>query len=72
MLEQGYLYLDLLKPIAELDGNNAIVSASSTPPVPTCPDFMIKGGVTTGSSRSPKLVVDIATNTVMQQLDYDV
>jgi len=73
--EQGFLYQDQLKPIAELDGNNAIVSRFVYATDANVPDFMIKGGVTYRIIKdhlgSPRLVVDIATNTVMQQLDYD-
>jgi RHS repeat-associated protein len=39
------------------------------------PDYMVKGGVTyriiTDHLGSPRLVVDVATGTVAQQLDYD-
>ncbi len=76
VLEQGFLYQDQLKPIAELDGNNNIVSRFVYATGANVPDFMIKGGVTYRLIKdhlgSPRLVVDIATNTVIQQLNYDV
>ncbi len=76
VLEQGFLYQDQLKPIAELDGSNQIVSRFVYATGANVPDFMIKGGATYRIIKdhlgSPRLVVDIATNTVIQQLDYDV
>jgi len=76
VLEQGFLYQDQLKPIAELDGNNQVISRFVYATGANVPDFMIKGGVTYRLIKdhlgSPRLVVDIATNTVIQQLDYDV
>jgi RHS repeat-associated protein len=76
VLEQGFLYQDQLKPIAELDGNSQIVSRFVYATGANVPDLMIKGGATYRLIKdhlgSPRLVVDIATNTVMQQMDYDV
>jgi RHS repeat-associated protein len=76
VLEQGFLYQDSLKPIAELDGNNQVVSRFVYATGANVPDFMIKGGVTYRLIKdhlgSPRLVVDIATNTVIQQMNYDV
>ncbi len=76
MLEQGFLYQDQLKLIAELDGNNNIVSRFVYATDANVPDFMIKGGVTYRLIKdhlgSPRLVVDVATNTVIQQMSYDV
>jgi RHS repeat-associated protein len=76
VLEQGFLYQNQLKPIAELDGNNQIVSRFVYATGANVPDFMIKGGATYRLIKdhlgSPRLVVDIATNTVIQQMDYDV
>jgi len=76
VLEQSFLYQDQLKPIAELDGNNNIISRFIYATGANVPDFMIKGGVTYRIIKdhlgSPRLVVDVATNTVIQQLNYDV
>jgi RHS repeat-associated protein len=76
VLEQGFLYQDQLKPIAELDGNNQIVSRFVYATGANVPDLMIKGGATYRIIKdhlgSPRLVVDIATNTVIQQMNYDV
>jgi len=76
ILEQSFLYQDQLKPIAELDGNGNVVSRFVYATGANVPDFMIKGGVTYRIIKdhlgSPRLVVDIATNTVIQQMNYDV
>ncbi len=76
VLEQGFLYQDQLKPIAELDGNGTVVSRFVYATNANVPDFMIKGGVTYRLIKdhlgSPRLVVDIASNTVIQQMNYDV
>jgi RHS repeat-associated protein len=74
-LVQGFLYQDQLKPIAELDGNGNVVSRFVFATRANVPDYMIKGGVTyriiTDHLGSTRLVVDIATNTVAQRIDYD-
>jgi len=76
VLEQGFLYQDQLKPIAELDGNGTVVSRFVYATSANVPDLMIKGGGTYRIIKdhlgSPRLVVDIATNTVIQQMSYDV
>lgn len=75
VLEQGFIYQSQLKPIAELDGSGNIVSRFVYGIGVNVPDFMIKGGVTYRFIKdhlgSPRLVVDVATNTVAQRLDYD-
>jgi RHS repeat-associated protein len=75
VLEQGFLYQDQLKPIAELDGSGAIVSRFVYAIGVNVPDYMIKGGVTYRIVKdylgSPRLVVDIATNIVAQSMSYD-
>jgi RHS repeat-associated protein len=74
-LVQGFLYQGTLRPIAELDGNNAIVSRFVYATQINVPDYMVKGGVTyriiTDHLGSPRLVVDAATGTVAQRIDYD-
>jgi len=76
VLEQGFLYQDQLKPIAELDGNGNVVARFVYATNANVPDFMTKGGVTYRIIKdhlgSPRLVVDVATNTVIQQMSYDV
>src|SRR5215213_873091 len=75
VLTQGFLYQDGLKPVAELDGANLVVSRFVYATGVNVPVYMIKGGVTyriiTDQLGSPRLVVDIATNTVAQRIDYD-
>lgn len=72
---QRFLYRDRVGPIAELDGNNKIVSRFIYGTRPNVPDYMIKNGVTyriiTDHLGSPRLVVDIATGAIAQRMDYD-
>jgi len=72
---QGFLYQDQLEPIAELDGNNAIVSTFVYGSRPNVPEYMVKGGATyriiADHLGSPRLVVDTTTGAVAQRLDYD-
>jgi RHS repeat-associated protein len=74
-LVQAFLYQDQLKPVAELDGSGNIVSRFVYATRVNVPDYMIKGGVTyriiTDHLGSPRLVVDVATNTASQRMDYD-
>lgn len=74
-LIQGFLYQGGLRPIAELDGSNAVVSRFVYATHINVPDYMIKGGVTyrliTDQLGSPRLVVDVATGAVVQRIDYD-
>jgi RHS repeat-associated protein len=75
VLEQGFLYQSHLKPIAELDGQGNIVARFVYGIGVNVPDFMVKGGVTYRFIKdhlgSPRLVVNTATNTVAQRMDYD-
>jgi RHS repeat-associated protein len=75
-LVKGFLYDDQGRPIAELDGNNNIVSQFVYGSDGSTPDYMIRGGRTyqilTDYLGSPRLVVDVATSAVAQRLDYDV
>src|SRR5262249_30289567 len=72
---QGFLYQDRLRPVAELNGSNAIVSTFVYGSRPNVPDYMVKGGVTyriiADFVGSPRLVVETATGAVVQRLDYD-
>ena len=74
-LVQGFLYIDTLNPMAELDGNNNIVSQFVYATRPNVPDFMIKNGSTyrliLDHLGSPRLVIDHNTGQIMQQLAYD-
>lgn len=74
-LVQGFLYQDQLKPIAELDGNNAIVSRFIYATHVNVPDYMIKGGITyriiTDHLGSPRLVVNTTDGSIAQQMNFD-
>lgn len=75
VLVQAFLYQDDLKPIAELDGSNDVVSRFVYATGVNVPAYMIKAGLTyriiTDHLGSPKLVIDTATGNIAQQIDYD-
>ncbi len=75
VLVQGFLYGDELRPVAELDGSNAIVSRFVYGTKHNVPEYMEKGGATyriiTDHLGSPRLVINMATGAVAQQIDYD-
>lgn len=72
---QGFLYENQLRPIAELDGNNKVVSRFIYATHPNIPDYMIKDGKTyrilTDYMGSPRLVADVVTGDIVQRMDYD-
>ncbi|WP_434113447.1 PKD domain-containing protein [Methylocaldum sp. GT1TLB] len=72
---QGFLYLDSLRPIAELDGENQVVSRFVYADKSHVPAYLIRGESTyriiSDHLGSPRLVVNTADGTVMQRLDYD-
>jgi RHS repeat-associated protein len=74
-LVQGFLYQSSLRPVVELDNNGNIVSRFIYANRINVPDYLVKGGVTyriiTDHLGSPQLVVDVATGTVAQRMDYD-
>jgi RHS repeat-associated protein len=74
-LVQGFLYHDSLRPIAELDGAGNVVSRFVYGSRFNVPDYLVKGGSTyriiADQLGSPRLVVDAATGTITQQIDYD-
>jgi YD repeat-containing protein len=74
-LTQGFLYLNSLKPIAELDGSNNVVSRFVYGTNGNVPDYMTKGGATyriiSDHLGSPRLVVNVSTGEIIQQIDYD-
>jgi len=73
-LVQGFLYQDGLRPIAELDGSNNLVSLFVYASRSNVPDYLIKGGTTyrilADHLGSPRLIVD-PTGQIVQRLDYD-
>jgi RHS repeat-associated protein len=70
-----WLYQDTLKPIAELDAANTVVSRFVYATRQNVPDYMIRAGVAyllvTDALGSVRLVVDGQTGAVAQRLDYD-
>ena len=74
-MTQGYLYDGILRIVAELDGAGSLVSRFVYGTKANVPDYMVKGGNTyriiTDHLGSPRLVVDVVTGAVAQQLDYD-
>nr|WP_246119382.1 DUF1566 domain-containing protein [Aliikangiella coralliicola] len=74
-LLQSFLYSDKLNPIAELNGNNQIVSRFVYGTKINVPDYLIKGGVTyriiSDYLGSPRLVVNAANGDIVQRMDYD-
>ncbi|HYO56161.1 kelch repeat-containing protein [Archangium sp.] len=74
-LVQGFLYDGQLRVIAELDGNNQIVSRFVYATWSHSPDWMLKGGVTyrilSDERGSPRLIVKASDGSVAQRLDYD-
>lgn len=75
VLVQGFLYLDRLNPVAELDGSGAVIARFVYGSRANTPDYMIKGDVVyrilADHRGSPRLVVDTVTGGVVQRLDYD-
>lgn len=74
-LTQGFLYLNQLEPIAELDGNGTMISTFIYADRAHVPSVMIKGGtpyrLISDHLGSVRLVIDTSTGTVVQRLDYD-
>ena len=74
-LVQGFLYSGRLRPAAELDGAGQIVSRFVYATKSNVPEYFVKSGVTyrivTDHLGSVRLVVDVATGTIAQRLDYD-
>ena len=74
-LVKGFLYDGQLNPVAELDGNNQLVSHFIFGSRVNVPDYLVKGGVTyrivSDHLGSPRLVVNTATGAIAQRMDYD-
>ncbi len=74
-LVQGFLYKGDVSPVAELDGNNNLVSRFVYAGRTYVPAYMIKNGATyriiMDHLGSVRLVVDVATGQVAERLDYD-
>jgi len=74
-LVQGFLYQDQLRPIAELDGNNQVVTRFVYADKANVPAYLIKTGITyrilSDHLGSPRLVVNAYIGDIVQRLDYD-
>ena len=72
---KGFVYLDGLRIAAELDGNSRVVTRFIYGTRYNLPDYMIRNGVKyriiADHLNSPRLVVDVQTGKIIQQLDYD-
>jgi RHS repeat-associated protein len=75
VLQQGFLYQGLLKPVAELDGSNTVVARFVYADQTNVPEYLIKGGITyrivADHLGSPRLVLNAATGGIAQRMDYD-
>ena len=74
-LVQGFLYHGRLKPIAELDGSNNVVSRFIYATNGNVPDYMTRGGnsyrIISDHLGSPRVVINTATGQIIQRIDYD-
>jgi RHS repeat-associated protein len=75
LLTRGFLYADQIAPVAELDENNSVVSWFVFATRPNVPDYIVRGNaiyrVVTDHLGSVRLVIDVATGTVVQRINYD-
>ena len=75
ILVRRFLYLDTLKPLAELDADNRILSYFIFGSRENVPDCVVNKGrayrIVADHLGSPRLVFDVATGAVMQRIDYD-
>lgn len=75
VLVQGLLYNGQIGIVAELDGNNQVVSRFVYGSKQNVPDYMVKEGRTyfliSDHLGSIRLVVDVVTGDVVQRIDYD-
>jgi RHS repeat-associated protein len=75
VLTQSFLYLDGLRPVAELDGDDIVVSLFVYACQAHVPDYVIKAGtvypIISDHLGSPRLVVNTQTGEIVQRLDSD-
>ena len=82
VLEHQWLYRNQLNPVAELDGNGNVISQFVYASHQSTPDYLIAYDPVTGNETgkyriisdhlgSVRLVIDVATGTVVQRIDYD-
>ena len=74
-LVQGFIYLNQLSPIAELNAGGTVVSEFVYGSKSNVPQLMRKGGITyriiSDHLGSPRLVVNTSDGTIVQRMDYD-
>ena len=74
-LVRGFIYGDQLNPVAEVDGTGTIVSRFVYGTKSNVPDYMVRAGSTyriiSDHLGSVVAVVDVATGTIAQQIEYD-
>jgi RHS repeat-associated protein len=74
-LQNVWLYRDALNPVAEYDGQGNLVSRFVYGTKGHVPDYLVRNGVTyrvvTDQLGSVRLVVNAATGSVVQRIDYD-
>jgi RHS repeat-associated protein len=74
-LVQGFLYDGSGRPVAELDGNNHLISQFVYLSDDSTPSFMIRGGATyrivTDQNGSPRLIINAQDGSIVQRLDFD-
>ena len=74
-VQRKWIYLNSLKPIAELDASNRVVSTFVYATHPYVPDYMVRSGVTyrilADHLGSVRMVVNTTDGTIAQQMDYD-
>jgi RHS repeat-associated protein len=75
VLVRGFLYVDQLAPVAELDANGSVISRFVFATQATVPDFIVRDTavfrVVTDHLGSVRLVVNVSTGSVVQRIDYD-
>ena len=75
VLRRGFLYGAPTRVVAELDGSNQAVSVFVYASQANVPDYMVRSGATyriiSDHLGSPRLVVDVQTGAVVQQMDHD-
>jgi len=74
-LKHGFLYGDLLNPIAELDQNNNVVARFVYAEKANVPAYLVKDNrtyrIVSDHLGSPRLVIDSADGSIVQRIDYD-
>ena len=75
VLQKAWVYQNQLNPVAELDGSGNLVSRFVYGTRANVPDYMVKGAsvyrIISDHLGSVRLVVDTATGTVAERIDYD-